>query len=82
MQKTAGPSAAQREHDHPEKELHVKVTMKVDVTGTRDGQPWPARGETLDVPDDEARELIHAGIADPVVDKKTEKATAPKAEQR
>lgn len=56
--------------------------MKVDVTGTRNGDPWPARGETLDVSDDEARELIHAGIADPVVDKKTEKATAPKAEQR
>jgi len=65
----------------------MKVQMKVDVTGTRQDDkgtnlPWPARGETLDVSDEEARELIHAGIAVPVVDKKTEKATTPKSEQR
>jgi len=37
--------------------------MKVDVTGTRNGDPWPARGEEIDLPDDEAKDLCAAGIA-------------------
>jgi len=65
----------------------MKITMKVDVTGTRqsaDGVsgPWPARGEQLEVSDDEGKGLCDAGIADPVVDMKVQKATAPKAETR
>jgi len=64
----------------------VKVKMLVDVTGTRgDGQPWPARGEEVDVPDDEGADLIKSGIAEGVAEKrdaKVEKATAPKAETR
>jgi hypothetical protein len=60
----------------------VKVKMKVDVTGTRNGDPWPPREEVVDLPDDEARDLCAAGIAEPVPDAKVQKATAPKAEQR
>lgn len=56
--------------------------MKVDVTGTRNGDPWPPRDEVVDLPDDEARDLCAAGIAEPVPDAKVQKATAPKAEQR
>lgn len=60
----------------------MRVKLTAQLTGTRDGVDWPAKGEELDVPDDEAADLIHAGIAEPVVEDKTEKATAPKAEQR
>jgi hypothetical protein len=60
----------------------MKVKMKVDVTGTRDGTEWPARGEELEVSDEEGRELCASGIADPVKDEKVEKATAPKGETR
>lgn len=56
--------------------------MKVDITGTRDGKPWPGIGEEVDLPDDEGKDLCAAGIAEPVVDTKVQKATAPKAETR
>lgn len=60
----------------------MKVKMKVDITGTRDGKPWPGIGEEVDLPDDEGKDLCAAGIAEPVVDTKVQKATAPKAETR
>ena len=60
----------------------MKVRMKAGLTGTRNGEPWPDRGEVIDLPEQEARDLIHSGIAEPVVEDKVEKATAPKGEQR
>ena len=60
----------------------MRVKMTATVTGTRDGVDWPERGEELDVSDEEAKDLIHSGMAEPVVEDKTEKATAPKGEQR
>jgi hypothetical protein len=41
------------------------VKMKADISGSRDGKPWPRPGFTLDVPDWEARELIDQGMAEP-----------------
>jgi len=61
----------------------VKVTLKVDVSGSRDGQPWPRRGSLVDLPDQEAADLCAAGLAEPVASRpKAEKAVAPDAEQR
>lgn len=40
------------------------VKMKQQVSGTRDGANWPAKGETIDVPDTEAEALIANGIAE------------------
>jgi hypothetical protein len=48
--------------------------MKVEVSGTRDGQVWPPRGGVLDVEDNEGAALCAAGMADPVKDDKVEKA--------
>ena len=57
--------------------------MKIGLTGTRDGQPWPDQGEVLEVDDEEGKALCESGIAEPVKDTgKVEKATAPKAETR
>jgi hypothetical protein len=39
------------------------VTMLRQVSGTRDGVDWPAPGESIDVPDDEAESLIGNGLA-------------------
>lgn len=54
----------------------MKVNLKVSVSGLRDGKPWPDRGETVDLPDDEAAQMIAAGQAEPVEKPKPEKATA------
>lgn len=39
------------------------ITMLRQVSGTRDGVDWPAAGENLEVPDDEATSLIAIGLA-------------------
>jgi hypothetical protein len=52
----------------------VKIRMKVEVSGTRDGAPWPPRGDVLEVGDDEGAQLCAAGLATPVVDDKVETA--------
>ncbi|MEU6344480.1 hypothetical protein ABZ883_26430 [Streptomyces sp. NPDC046977] len=61
----------------------MQVRMKTTLSGTRDGQPWPARGELVDLPDEEAAHMVSVGLAEtadgdePVV----EEATAPEAER-
>jgi hypothetical protein len=40
------------------------VTMRRQISGTRDGVDWPAPGGTIDVPDDEAATLIQLGHAE------------------
>lgn len=42
----------------------MEVRMKVQISGTRNGQEWPARGATIDLPDEEAAHLIAQGSAD------------------
>lgn len=44
----------------------MKIRMKLTVSGSRDGQAWPPRGEVADLPDDEAAQLCARGIAEPV----------------
>lgn len=41
----------------------MRVRMNVTISGTRDGQTWPERGGIKDLPDDEARQMIAAGLA-------------------
>lgn len=43
----------------------MRVRMNIDVSGSRDGQPWPKRGETLDVSDAEGADLCSSGLAVP-----------------
>ncbi len=54
------------------------VRMKVQISGSRDGVDWPARGETADVPDGEAALLVATGIAE-VAEVAEETATASAA---
>jgi hypothetical protein len=41
----------------------MKVKMIASITGTRDGHDWPAAGETVELPDAEARDLVASGLA-------------------
>ena len=44
----------------------MKVQIKGDISGSRDGAPWPKRGETMELPDDEGAQLCASGLAVPV----------------
>ena len=68
----------------------MKVRLTSEITGSRDGEPWPAAGEEIDLPESEALALLQNGSARAVnskdadvelrhvagVDKGTEKAIA------
>ena len=65
----------------------AKVIILQSISGSRDGAEWPAPGGSLDVPTDEAEQLIRLGFARAVVEakvspKSVERAVAPKAETR
>ncbi len=63
----------------------VLVRMTGDISGTRDGVRWPARGETVELPDAEAASLVAMGMAAYVEVKRPadEQATAePAGEKR
>jgi hypothetical protein len=52
------------------------VTMLRQLTGTRDGVEWPAPGESIDVPDNEAASLIGLGLAEAATDAPADEAPA------
>lgn len=60
----------------------MKVRMKVQISGTRDGADWPAPGEVVTLPDFEGARLCANGSAVPVAVDKVERADAPEAEKR
>jgi len=61
----------------------VKVRMKTQITGTRNGVRWPAPGGEVSLPDNEGADLCAQGLAEPVAERaKPEAATAPRAEKR
>lgn len=41
----------------------MRVTMKARIAGTRNGEDWPAPGEQIDLPRDEAELLVANGLA-------------------
>lgn len=47
----------------------MKVTLRSDIAGTRDGKDWPSAGSQMDLPDDEALALLRSGDAVAVNDK-------------
>lgn len=55
----------------------ASVTLKVQISGTRNGEDWPAPGTTINLPDDEAASLIAGGVAVLVDEPVEEKASKP-----
>ncbi|MFD5057430.1 hypothetical protein [Streptomyces sp. NPDC058394] len=51
----------------------MKIRMLVEMTGTRDGEPWPAKGEEADLPTAAAAHLVSAGVAEQVGESKLRK---------
>ena len=41
----------------------MKVQMRAQISGTRNGEDWPGPGAIVDLPDDEAESLILNGLA-------------------
>lgn len=54
----------------------MKIRLTGDISGSRNGQKWPARGSIIELPDTEAASLCAQGMAVPVVEDNTETATA------
>jgi hypothetical protein len=44
----------------------MQVRMKVTISGTRNGEPWPERGGIKELPDGEAEYMISVGLAERV----------------
>jgi hypothetical protein len=56
----------------------MKIRMIASLSGLRDGQPWPAPGSEIVVPDAEGAELCAIGHAAPVASPaEAEKRPAP-----
>lgn len=59
----------------------MRIRMTVEMSGTRNGVPWPKRGDVAELPTAEAAHLVAAGIAVAVPDEApVETATAPEPE--
>ena len=53
----------------------MRIRMRDQISGTRDGVPWPPPGGEIDVSDAEGVKYCANGLASPVaVDEKVEKA--------
>jgi len=60
----------------------MRVEMLTQISGTRNGEEWPAPGAVLDLPDHEAESLILAGYAKEATDAPTpEPAPVPVVEE-
>ena len=61
----------------------MKVRMKTQLTGTRNGARWPAPGGEVTLPGNEGADLCAAGLAEPVAERaQPETATPKRAEKR
>lgn len=57
----------------------MRLTMRMQISGTRNGRPWPAQGDVIDIDDTvEADALIAAGIATPEDEPAEARPSAPK----
>lgn len=41
----------------------MRVRLAVELSGTRNGVPWPKRGTVVELPEGEALDMLHAGTA-------------------
>ena len=54
----------------------MKCIVRYPMTGTRNGEPWPARGEEIDLTQAEAAEYLNAGYVVPAPPQKVRTAAA------
>lgn len=59
----------------------MRIVLLGDMTGTRNGQEWPPRGSSVDLPDEEALALIRGKMARPAAaESDVEHAVSPTTE--
>lgn len=44
----------------------MKIRLKADISGNRNGVAWPSRGSVVDLPDDEALQMLRNGMGETV----------------
>lgn len=57
----------------------MKVRLKVTISGSRDGKPWPQYGSVVDLPADEAAAMCQTGSAEPYTSSDDDVETRPDA---
>ncbi len=61
----------------------MRVKLLVDISGSRNGEPWPQRGEVMNLPDAEAVDMLNARMAEAMPEvQKVEAATSPVAAEK
>lgn len=60
--------------------MRIRMLFQMPEGAGRDGQPWPAEGEEIELPTVEAAHLVAAGVAEEV--EATEQETAEEAPRR
>lgn len=45
----------------------MRIRMLVEMAGTRDGEPWPKKGDEAELPTAAAAHLVASGVAEEVV---------------
>lgn len=46
--------------------MRIRMLVQMNEGAGRDGQPWPAKGEEIELPTAEAAHLVAAGVAEEV----------------
>jgi hypothetical protein len=59
--------------------MRIRMLVEMPDGASRNGQPWPARGEDVELPTAEAAHLVASGIAEEVAE---EPATPRKGRRR
>lgn len=49
--------------------MKIRFTVQMPAGATRNGEPWPKKGEPADIPTAEALHYVNSGIAEAVEDK-------------
>ncbi|MEU0397946.1 hypothetical protein ABZ208_35375 [Streptomyces sp. NPDC006208] len=44
----------------------MRIRMLIEMTGTRDGQSWPKKGDEAELPTAQAAHLVASGVAEQV----------------
>ncbi|MFJ8804194.1 hypothetical protein [Streptomyces sp. NPDC102487] len=62
----------------------MRIRMLVDMPdgASRNGEPWPARGEPVELPTAEAAHLVASGVAEEVTEAEDQDAEQAPAEPR
>jgi hypothetical protein len=59
----------------------IRMLIQMPEGAARNGEPWPAKGTTADLPSAEAAHLIAAGVAEAVTEPRRARRRAPAEEE-